>query len=156
MYCIGLFPGPQAELKQVLILCPGSYSYRQVTERDLWVEDPASPDYNRHLVVEGERPLDAWESGQRMRLGDPTHRLKRYVAHNGGERSPAAREGAGSAVFLHIWRDGALTAGCTAMPPEPLEALLRWLEPGAAPLYVLLPAPIYGKVQAAWGLPPLE
>lgn len=126
---------------------------RRVGPRDLWIEDASHPDYNRHKVVEGEQPLTAWEQSQRMRLGDAAHRLKIAVDHNA---PPAIVAGAGSAIFVHIWRrEGAApTAGCTAMPAAAVEALIRWLDPDAAPLLVLLPDDVYARVQDAWGLPP--
>jgi len=128
-----------------------AWPYRQVTARDLWVEDAASEHYNQHLVVTEERPLTDWEEGQRMRMGDPAHALKLAVSHNAAP--PVS--GAGSAIFFHIWRgDGAHpTAGCTAMERHALEALVGWLEPEASPVYVLLPEDTYRAVRAAWGLP---
>lgn len=133
---------------------PWAWPIRQVTERDLWVEDPASEHYNRHLVVPTDRTLTEWESGQRMRMGDPAHRLKLVVNHNAEPPTP----GAGSAIFFHIWRGDALstsppTAGCTAMDATSLEALLGWLEPQASPVYVLLPEAEYRTYREAWGLP---
>ena len=120
---------------------PGArWAYRQVTARDLWVEDAGSPLYNQHVVIGGERPLSGWETGQRMKMGDPAHRLKIAVAHN---PAPGAAPGAGRALFRHIWRGGGEhpTSGCTAMSDADLEATLSWLEPGAGAVFALLPAP---------------
>lgn len=127
------------------------WPYRQVSERDLWVEDPTSPHYNQHLVVTGAQPLTAWEEGQRMRMGDPAHALKLVVQHNAAPPKP----GAGSAIFFHVWRgDGAHpTAGCTALARDGLEAIIDWLEPDAAPVYVLLPTDVHQSVRGSWGLP---
>jgi len=129
-----------------------TWTYHQVTARDLWVEDASAPTYNQHILVPADRPLTEWEESQRMKLGDPAHRLKIVIHHNA---APAAVAGAGSAIFFHIWRkDGAVpTSGCTAMAAADLEALLGWLQPGAHPLYVLLDQATYAQHRAAWGLP---
>jgi len=123
----------------------------EVTVRDLWVEDPEHPAYNTHLRVPEGQAMTAWEVSQRMRLGDPAHRLKVVVGHNIDPPMP----GEGSAIFLHIWRrDGeAPTAGCTAMPAADLEALVDWLDPTAHPVYALLTPEAWGRWGPAWGLP---
>ena len=74
--------------------------YRQITSRDLWVEDPTSPHYNRHLVLNRE-PLESWEKKAQMRQNDYPHSLKLFIAHN-TEPKPVPR--AGSSIFFHIWR----------------------------------------------------
>ncbi len=125
--------------------------YRKVTPRDLWVEDPASPSYNRHVVLDHD-PATAWEKKQRMKLNDPAHALKLFIAHNA---APDIVPGGGSSIFFHIWRDagGRPSAGCTTMERARLEALIAWLDPDRKPLYVLLPAAEYTRLKNAWGLP---
>ena len=88
-------------------------SYRQVTTRDLWVEDPASPHYNKHLILSHE-PRDPWEKKAQMRQNDYPHSLKLFVAHN---VYPKPIPGAGSSIFFHIWRSGGTspTAGCSSL-----------------------------------------
>src|SRR5437763_7326741 len=40
-------------------LPPGAdYPYRQVTEADVWSDDPRSPNYNRHIVIDPKNPPD--------------------------------------------------------------------------------------------------
>jgi L,D-peptidoglycan transpeptidase YkuD (ErfK/YbiS/YcfS/YnhG family) len=130
----------------------GGWPAHVVGSRDLWVEDPASPLYNTHVVVAGDRSLEPWEDAARMRLGDPAHALKVFVAHNA---PPDAVPGAGSAIFLHTWRrDGDRpTAGCTAMARSDLDALVGWLSPAATPVLVLLSAADLERLAAAWDLP---
>lgn len=125
--------------------------YRQVTSRDLWVEDPASPQYNRNVVLDHE-PASAWEKKQQMKQTDPVHSLKLFVAHNA---PPDVTPHAGSSIFFHIWRrDGAApTAGCTTMEKPKLEWLISQINPARRPLYVLLPQAEYRKFRAAWKLP---
>lgn len=125
--------------------------YRQVTPRDLWVEDPASPAYNRHLVLDHD-PATPWEKKQQMRQGDYPHSLKLFIAHNA---PPQARPGAGSAIFFHIWRGNGSkpTAGCTTMAEANLRALIARLDPKRRPLYLLLPKTEYERLRKAWNLP---
>ena len=125
--------------------------YRQITTRDLWVEDPESKYYNHHVVLDHE-PGTAWEKQQQMRQNDPAHSLKLFIAHNA---PPKVVKWAGSAIFLHIWRDdgGRATAGCTAMEEKHLRALIVALDPAKRPVYVLLPRAEYERNRKAWGLP---
>ncbi|MDX6765933.1 MAG: hypothetical protein SFU85_04000 [Candidatus Methylacidiphilales bacterium] len=128
-------------------------SYQVVTASDLWVEDTASPDYNRHLRLPGGRgPANDWEKQQQMKQDDPAHSLKLFIAHNAGNQTLA---GAGSAIFFHIWRDGGAKAstGCTVMAGDRLREIIAWVDPAAAPLYVLLPEAVYQERKTAWQLP---
>jgi L,D-peptidoglycan transpeptidase YkuD (ErfK/YbiS/YcfS/YnhG family) len=140
-------------LGDALLSEPLAWPMVEVTERTLWVEDAASPHYNQYLVVPPDRPLTDWESSQRMRRGDPAHRLKVVIEHN---TSPPV-SGSGSAIFFHIWRrDGDVpTAGCTAMPAADLESLMRWLQPEAMPVFVLLSAADHARLSEKWDLPAL-
>jgi len=125
--------------------------YRQITTRDLWVEDPFSPHYNHHLVLKHE-PREIWEIRAQMRQGDYPHSLKLFIAHNA---PPKPVPGAGSSIFFHIWReDGAKpTAGCTTMPEAQLRTLIARIDPGRHPLYVLLPKTDYDRLRDQWSLP---
>lgn len=125
--------------------------YRQVTPRDLWVEDPASPSYNQHVILPHE-PATAWEKKQQMKQDDYAHKLKLFIAHNA---PPKVVKGAGSSIFFHIWRNGggSPTAGCTTMEEARLRALIASIDPTQQPLYVILPAAEYQQYRAAWKLP---
>ena len=125
--------------------------YRQVTTRDLWVEDPASPSYNKHLVLDHE-PATAWEKKQQMKQNDYPHTLKLFIAHNA---APKISPGHGSAIFFHIWRGGGSkpTAGCTTMEEKKLRELIAWVDPDKQPIYVLLPEAEYQAKKAEWKLP---
>ena len=70
------------------------------------------------------------------------------------DRVAPVAPGGGSCIFLHL-RSGpdATTAGCTAFEPEPMERLLRWLDPSARPVLVQLPEAEYRTLAAEWGLP---
>ncbi|MGL5016604.1 MAG: L,D-transpeptidase family protein [Luteolibacter sp.] len=128
-----------------------SLPYRQVTARDLWVEDPASPDYNRNVILPHD-PATPWEKKQQMKQTDPVHSLKLFIAHNA---PPKVIPDEGSSIFFHIWRrEGAApTAGCTTMEKSKLQWLVSQIDPTKRPLYVLLPKTEYEKYRAAWKLP---
>ncbi len=128
-----------------------SLPYRQVTARDLWVEDPASPDYNRNVILPHD-PATPWEKKQQMKQTDPVHSLKLFIAHNA---PPKVIPNEGSSIFFHIWRrEGAApTAGCTTMEKSKLQWLVSQIDPTKRPLYVLLPKMEYEKFRAAWKLP---
>jgi len=85
-----------------------------------------------------------------MRRRDDLYRLVVWVGHNDAPVVP----GGGSCIFLHL-RSGpdATTSGCTAFDAEPMERLLRWLDPAARPVLVQLPEAEYRSRAAAWGLP---
>jgi L,D-peptidoglycan transpeptidase YkuD (ErfK/YbiS/YcfS/YnhG family) len=125
--------------------------YRQVTSRDLWVEDPASPQYNRHVVLDYE-PATAWEKKQQMKQDDYPHSLKLFIAHNA---PPKIIPNAGSSIFFHIWRGGGTkpTAGCTTMEETQLRNLIARLNPSKRPLYILLTKADYEQYRAKWQLP---
>ncbi len=125
--------------------------YRQVTTRDLWVEDPSSKSYNQHVVLDHE-PATAWEKKQQMKQNDYPHTLKLFIAHNA---SPKISPGQGSAIFFHIWRGGGSkpTAGCTTMEEPKLRELISWVDPNKQPIYVLLPEAEYQAKKAEWKLP---
>ncbi len=126
-------------------------TYEQITSRDLWVEDPASHLYNQHVRLKTE-PSTPWEIKQQMKQDDPAHSLKLFIGHN---EPPAARPGAGSSIFFHIWRAGGTkpTAGCTTMSEENLRNLIAAIDPAKNPVYVLLPQSEYEKFRSAWKLP---
>lgn len=125
--------------------------YRQVTPRDLWVEDPESPSYNKHVILTHD-PTTPWEIKQQMKQDDPAHKLKLFIAHNA---APNIRKGAGSSIFFHIWRDGGgkPTAACTTMDETKLRTLIASIDPSKQPIYVILPQAEYAKYKQQWRLP---
>lgn len=128
--------------------------YRQVTKRDLWVEDQTSPHYNRHLLLDHDPSL-AWEKKAQMRQGDYAHALKLYIAHNDAILGGKATPGQGSAIFFHIWRGGGskATYGCTTMQEANLKTLIAAIDPRKNPVYILLPSQEYQSYRASWKLP---
>ena len=113
------------------------------------VDDPASRHYNR-LVDETAVSPD-WGSREEMLRADPLYRLGVVVDHNGAAQT---RPGAGSCIFLHVWRGpDEPTVGCTAMAESDLEQVGRWLDPSRHPALVQLPRAEYRRLRRAWGLP---
>jgi D-aminopeptidase len=128
---------------------PGTrMAYREATATLRCVDDPRSVHYNR-LADEAKTRKD-WSSAEDMRRKDDRYRLVVWVGHNDAPVVP----GGGSCVFLHL-RPGpeATTSGCTAFEPDPMERLLRWLDPKARPVLVQLPDAEYRGRAAEWSLP---
>lgn len=129
--------------------------YLSLTPSTECVDDIDSKSYNR-IVDRATAQVD-WKSSEHMRNVGEAYRWGIVVNHNGiantGSALPPVR-GGGSCIFLHIWKDAAHgTAGCTAMEPTEIEALLRWLDPKRSPVLVQLPAEQYAKAMKQWGLP---
>lgn len=125
--------------------------YRQITSKDLWVEDPNSPSYNRNIRLDHE-PATPWEKKQQMKQNDYPQSLKLFISHNA---PPRVVPNGGSSIFFHIWRaEGArATAGCTTMPENKLRQLIASIDPARRPIYVLLPKSEYATRRAEWKLP---
>ena len=126
-----------------------AFPYRKATPNTYCVEDVRSPHYNE--LIEARRAgATVWQRWSPLLRADGLFRWGVVVSQNG----PDVVVGAGSCVFLHLWRGSHLpTSGCTAMAADALEAILRWLDPKEGPLLVQLPAPVYRAVAAGWGLP---
>lgn len=126
------------------------YPFHQVTEADVWSDDPRSPDYNRHIVIDPKNPPDNY-THERMRSGDFAYRWLIEIRHNSDPPVP----GDGSAIFFHIRRGvSRATAGCTTMAEENLVRVISWLRAPARPCYALLPKSEYEKKWQSWKLPP--
>ncbi|MDQ6622190.1 MAG: hypothetical protein M3Y86_01720 [Verrucomicrobiota bacterium] len=126
------------------------YPFHQVGEGDIWSDDPRSPNYNRHVVIDPGNPPDSF-SHERMRSGDFAYRWLIEIRHNSDPPVP----GDGSAIFFHMRRGVTrTTAGCTTMAEENLVRVLRWLRAPRHPCYALLPRDEYAKKWKLWMLPP--
>jgi L,D-peptidoglycan transpeptidase YkuD (ErfK/YbiS/YcfS/YnhG family) len=104
--------------------------YRQVHGEDLWVDDPASPDYNR-WVVAGQTTATSYE---RLKRDDDLYKFTLVIAYNTDPVVP----GLGSAIFVHLWAGpDSTTAGCIALAEADLLQILPWLDPAAGPVIIL-------------------
>jgi L,D-peptidoglycan transpeptidase YkuD (ErfK/YbiS/YcfS/YnhG family) len=146
VFCIGGAWGYDSSIHKHPLL-----PYRKVTSCDLWVEDPSSPRYNQHLILD-HPAASTWEKKQQMKQTDPAHALKLYIGHNS---HPQAVPGDGSSIFFHIWRSGGTkpTAGCTTMDETKLRQFIASIDPSRNPIYVLLTTSEYTKFRKAWKLP---
>jgi L,D-peptidoglycan transpeptidase YkuD (ErfK/YbiS/YcfS/YnhG family) len=121
--------------------------YVAVDERWQCVDDPESTHYDQ--ILDRTTVAPDWKSFEDMRRKDELYRWVVDVAHN-----PARDPGAGSCIFLHVWRgERAGTAGCTAMDEQKLARLLATLDPSA--VFVLLPRAEYEALAPDWALPAL-
>lgn len=90
---------------------------------DGWCDAPGDPAYNRPVKL----PYPA--SAERMWRDDHLYDLVVVLGHN--DDPPAA--GKGSAIFLHLAREGYRpTEGCVAVARGDMEALLAMAKPGDA------------------------
>ncbi|HEU0222264.1 MAG TPA: L,D-transpeptidase family protein [Paracoccaceae bacterium] len=91
---------------------------RAILPRDAWSDDPRDPRYNQPVRL--PHPF----GHERLRRPDPLYDLLAVLDFN----RPRPVPGAGSAIFLHVWRGPRLpTAGCIAFRRADLLWLLaRW------------------------------
>jgi L,D-peptidoglycan transpeptidase YkuD (ErfK/YbiS/YcfS/YnhG family) len=131
--------------------------YLELTPSIECVDDARSTHYNR--VLDRSTVSPDWNNSEHMRSVGEAYRWGIVINHNGtvvGPDSKAPAPGGGSCVFLHIWGGrGHGTAGCTAMTPGDIEALLTWLDPARKPLLVQMPRADYDRLASAWKLPKL-
>ena len=114
------------------------------------VDDPKSRYYNQ-LVERSKVERVDWASSEQMLRADDLYKWGLFVVHN-----PTATPGAGSCIFIHIWRNSsAATVGCTAMAEPDLLRLLRWLDPDAHPVLIQMPRSAYQGLQRSLNLPAL-
>lgn len=130
--------------------------YHAMQASDWCIDVPGSPLYNTIVdaATVGDEAVEGSTEPMRRDLhADGDHRYEQglVVRHN-----PLNRDRAGSCIFVHVWKAADVpTAGCTALPAPHMRALLAWLDPARSPVFVLLPAAAYTRLQAPWHLPPL-
>lgn len=112
------------------------FPYRQVFERDRWVDDSSSTFYNQWVVEDDSRFPKDWTSAETLKRPDGIYDYAISVAHN---RSRIQRE-RGSAIFIHSWfGPGRATIGCTAMEKTEVRSLLIWLDAALHPVLIQVP-----------------
>ena len=125
--------------------------YTKLDEYTECVDDVKSAHYNE-IVNRMQVGSYDWKSSEKMLEIKPQYDLGVFVEHN-FER----QKGAGSCIFLHIWRDAnSGTAGCTAMEKNNMETVAAWLDPPKNPVLIQLPEDDYKKFQIKWKLPKLN
>ncbi|WP_208092626.1 hypothetical protein [Blastococcus xanthinilyticus] len=102
--------------------------YRVIDGSDWWVSDVNSSLYNQYARCAPRTCPFNEAAGEHLYAQGWAYNHAVVIDYNrGGTR------GAGSAFFLHM-SNGQPTAGCVAIEGDPLAALMRWLDPAAAPL----------------------
>jgi L,D-peptidoglycan transpeptidase YkuD (ErfK/YbiS/YcfS/YnhG family) len=97
-----------------------SLPMRRIGGDDAWCEDPHDRRYNRPFRRSANEP------GDRLRRDDRLYDMVIELDHNTRPRMA----GRGSAVFIHVARPAfAPTAGCVALTPHDLRALLERITP---------------------------
>lgn len=135
---------PQVETKM---------QYSQMQSSNYCIDVNASPLYNQIVdqKIVGEQATKGSTEAMRRDIfsQDDLYKKGLVIQHN-----PDGISGAGSCIFMHLWRGpNSSTAGCTSMQENEMDALLNWLEPEQKPRYVALPRHEYLAKQKAWGLP---
>ncbi len=125
--------------------------YLTLSANIIAVDDPHSRYYNQ-LIDKSKSEHPDWRSAEEMFRKDDLYKWGVIVDHN-----VPPQPGAGSCIFLHIWRaPNKPTVGCTAMSEENIVEIIRWLDATRAPLLLQLPRPVYDEFRDKWNLPPLR
>jgi zinc D-Ala-D-Ala dipeptidase len=121
--------------------------YLTITSQTECVDDEKSRYYNE--VVDRDYVSEPdWNSSEKMRRV-PQYQIGIMIGYNA-----TSVKGAGSCIFLHIWRGPHIgTAGCTAMAEAPLRRIAQGLREANHPVLIQLPTPIYRQVRDPWFLP---
>jgi zinc D-Ala-D-Ala dipeptidase len=115
------------------------------------VDDVKSSHYNK-IVDQMKVGNFDWKSSEKMLEIRPQYDLGVFVEHNMERQA-----GAGSCIFLHIWKDSkTATAGCTAMARENMETVFYRLDAKKNPFLIQIPLEDYVKLQTSWKLPKLK
>lgn len=139
------FTGPSESFRSA-----AQFPVYHVTAQTVCVDTVASQHYNQ--MFEEKAVAKDWDSDERMLRPDGLYRYGLFVNHN----APSVQPGAGSCIFLHLWRGpGSPTAGCTAMAEPSLLAVLTWLDATKNPVLVQLPREELVRLAPTWGAPEL-
>ena len=132
-------------------------NYKAMGLNDWCIDVPASTYYNQIIdrsVVKAPL-LDQSSEPMRRDLhenGDQRYREGFVIEHNA-----ANVPNVGSCIFAHLWTGPeSTTAGCTAMAPASMDALLAWLDARRKPVFVQLPQAEYTQLRSAWKLPQIN
>jgi D-alanyl-D-alanine dipeptidase len=127
------------------------YPYLKAKGSSYCVEDSRSPNYNR-LIELGEEEARVWRQRSPLARADGLFQWAVVVEQNQSPITP----GAGSCIFLHVWRGAHVgTSGCTAMPLSAVSRLVSWLDPRSETRLVQLPRAVYEQIQDQRDLPRL-
>lgn len=101
----------------------------QTTSEDKWIDDPESPDYNRH--VRGKTDAKSFES---LLLKNDYYKYCMVIEYN----TNPIEKGKGSAIFFHLnLEPQESTSGCVAISEKDMLRVLNWLDPEANPHIIM-------------------
>lgn len=104
-------------------------TYRKVGADDFWVDDVDSSQYN--LWIRSKPQANSFE---RLLRDDHLYKLAVVIDYN---RNPVVK-GAGSAIFMHIWRRwDQPTAGCVATSERNLRKIAKRLDLNQHPIIII-------------------
>ncbi|UKJ07816.1 L,D-transpeptidase family protein [Solitalea lacus] len=125
--------------------------FLKVTNTMFCVDDPSSVYYNK--IVDTTQVEKTWNSAEEMRRADVLYKFGIIVNYN----TDPIVAGAGSCIFMHIWRGANQpTSGCTAMTEENMLKLLEILDKEKNPLLVQFPLSEQQKLVEIYDLPLIE
>jgi L,D-peptidoglycan transpeptidase YkuD (ErfK/YbiS/YcfS/YnhG family) len=125
--------------------------YVPLTKNSEGIDDPRSRYYNKLIDRSKVAKVD-WRSSEQMLRSDVLYKWGIMVAHNS-----SATPGAGSCIYLHIWKNSSTaTAGCTAMPEQDLVQLLRWLDPAKRPVLIQMPRAEFADFRTHYRAPSIS
>jgi D-alanyl-D-alanine dipeptidase len=128
-----------------------SFPYEQTTPDLVCIDDARSEFYNLVMSKKAATSgVDSIPSREDMLRPDDLYRYVIIIGYN----TPKTVPGAGSCIFLHVWRgEDSFTAGCTAVAEEEIVRLLGWLDPAKKPVIVQLTWRSCERLRGRWGLP---
>ncbi|HET9742013.1 MAG TPA: L,D-transpeptidase family protein [Terriglobales bacterium] len=127
---------------------PGSRHYLHLTSAVECVDDPDSRYYAKVVDRSKVDQVD-WKSSEKM-SSIPQYRWGVIVNYNMDHPT----RGDGSCIFLHQWSSPTSgTAGCTAMAPQNIEQVVRWVSEEGSSILVQLPKSEYERLRVLWELP---
>ena len=107
--------------------------YLRTDDADWWISQ-SGPLYNTHQHCASNCPFTQGAPNEHLAHELPFYDYAVVIDYNTANAPGGVRQGAGSAIFLHVHPAGSgPTAGCVAVPEDQMIRLLRWLTPAAHP-----------------------
>lgn len=100
-------------------------AYFRAGPDDWWDENPASAQYNRHVIS----PISPGGESENLYYAGAAYAHAVVINYN----TDPVIKGAGSGFFLHV-NFGAPTQGCVAISASELNLVMRWLRPSLHPV----------------------
>jgi L,D-peptidoglycan transpeptidase YkuD (ErfK/YbiS/YcfS/YnhG family) len=107
--------------------------YSQTTPADWWISQAGSL-YNTHQLCKSGTDGNGCgyaSPSEHLYYTQPNYQYAVVIDYN-TRNAGTVRQGAGSAVFLHV-QTGKPTSGCVSIEVDQLTRIMRWLEPSAHP-----------------------